>query len=273
VLKISRYGPVTRIDVARSLPFFEGYWTTAYLVDGMLIDTGCAHTAPELVRALEEQPPTRVVNTHAHEDHIGANGLLQSWLTGLEILAHELALPVLADPRGQQPLHPYRRVFWGWPEPSQGIPMAEGEVIETAEYRFHVMHTPGHSPDHCCLFEPDQGWLFSGDLFVGGRERALRVDYDIWGILSSLKRLVDLPLRTLFPGAAGVRQNPAEVLHAKIAHLEKMGDRVLELRKRGWGVSRIVRAVCGKPLFLELLTLGHFSRRGLVQSYLGRNQT
>jgi glyoxylase-like metal-dependent hydrolase (beta-lactamase superfamily II) len=150
--------------------------------------------------------------------------------------------------------------------------MAEGDVIETAQYRFQVMHTPGHSPDHCCLFEPDQGWLFSGDLFVGGRERALRVDYDIWGILSSLKRLVGLPLRTLFPGAAGVRENPTEALRAKIAHLEKMGDRVLELSQRGWSVSRIVRKVCGKPMFLELLTLGHFSRRGLVQSYLRRTQ-
>jgi glyoxylase-like metal-dependent hydrolase (beta-lactamase superfamily II) len=150
--------------------------------------------------------------------------------------------------------------------------MADGDVIQTEHYSFHVIHTPGHSPDHCCLYEPDQGWLFSGDLFVGGRERALRIDYDIWGILASLKRLVDLPLQVLFPGSASVRQNPKEELQAKINHLEQMGDKVLDLRQQGWSISRIVRALCGKPMFIEFFTLGHFSRRGLVQSYLKRGQ-
>jgi hypothetical protein len=107
---------------------------------------------------------------------------------------------------------------------------------------------------------------------VGGRERALRIDYDIWGILASLKRLVDLPLQVLFPGSASVRQNPKEELQAKINHLEQMGDKVLDLRQQGWSISRIVRALCGKPMFIEFFTLGHFSRRGLVQSYLKRGQ-
>jgi len=150
--------------------------------------------------------------------------------------------------------------------------MAEGDTIQTEHHRFRVLHTPGHSPDHCCLYEPDRGWLFSGDLFVGGQERALRIDYDIWGMLASLKRLVDLPLQILFPGSAGVRENPTEALKAKINHLERMGAQVLELHQRGWSVSRIVRALCGKPMCIEALTLGHFSRRGLVQSYLKRDR-
>jgi glyoxylase-like metal-dependent hydrolase (beta-lactamase superfamily II) len=272
VLKTSRYGPVMRIDVARDLRLYEQYWTTAYLVDGMLIDSGCAHTASEVVKALEDRPLVRIVNTHSHEDHIGANGPLQRRREGLEILAHDLGLPVLADPRNLQPLHLYRRLFWGWPEPSRGRSMQDGDVIRTENYQFHVIHTPGHSPDHCCIYEPDQGWLFSGDLYVGGRERALRVDFDIWGILASLKGLVGLPIQVLFPGSASVRESPGEALTAKIAHLEHMGERILELNQRGWSVSRIVRAVCGRPMFIELLTLGHFSRRGLVLSYMKRNR-
>jgi len=271
VLKITSYGDVTRFDLARTLAGQGRYWTSAHMVDGLLIDTGCAHSAPELAQALAETALVRIVNTHSHEDHIGANGPLQRQRDGLEILAHPLALPVLADPRGAQPLHPYRRVMWGWPEPSQGQPISDGEVIETAHHRFQVLHTPGHSPDHVCLFEPDQGWLFTGDLFVGGQDRALRADYDIWQIISSLKRVAALPARRLFPGSARVRDNPSEALAAKIDYLSRLGEGVLALHRQGWGVPEITRSLCGEPMLIEFITLGHFTRRRLVQSYLRMN--
>jgi glyoxylase-like metal-dependent hydrolase (beta-lactamase superfamily II) len=268
LLKTTRYGDVTRFDLSRTIRGRGRYWTTAYLVDGLLIDTGCTHTAAELVEALTNIPLVRIVNTHAHEDHIGANGPLQRQRDGLGILAHPLALPVLADPRDQQPLHPYRRVMWGWPEPSQGQPICNNEFIQTARYRFQVIDTPGHSPDHICLYEPQQGWLFTGDLFVGGRDRALRADYDIWEIISSLKRIAALPATILFPGSARVRKNPDEALRAKITYLEKLGESVLSLHRQGWSVSKIARALCGRPMLIEYITLGHFSRRQLVLSYL-----
>lgn len=271
MLKTTRYNSVTRFDLARTLAGHGRYWTTAYLVDGMMVDTGCAHTARELVQVLTDTPLIRIVNTHSHEDHIGANGLLQRQRYGLEILSHPLALPILADPRSTQPLHLYRRVFWGWPDPSRGEPISDGAVIETEHYRFKVIYTPGHSLDHLCLYESEQGWLFTGDLFVGGRERALRADYDIWQIVASLKRIAALPATRLFPGSARVRDNPAEELAAKISYLEELGERVLELHRRGRSVRDIVRALCGGPMPIEFITLGHFSRRHLVLSYLRLN--
>lgn len=271
MLKVTHYGDVTRFDLARTFFGRGRYWTTAYFVDGLLMDTGCAFTAPELAEALSETPLVRIVNTHSHEDHIGANGRLQRQHNGLEILAHPLALPVLADPRGRQPLHLYRRVMWGWPEPSQGRAVSDGEVIETDHYRLQVIYTPGHSPDHICLYEPNRGWLFTGDLFVGGRDRALRAGYDVWGIIASLKRIAALPATTLFPGSARVRDKPADELAAKIAYLEELGEHVLELHRQGRSVQEIVRALCGGPMLIEIITLGHFSRRRLVLSYLGMN--
>ncbi len=271
MLKTTSYGDITRFDLGRTLFGRGRYWTTAYLVDGMLVDTGCAHTALELVGALADTPLRRVVNTHTHEDHIGGNGPLQRQWDGLEILAHPLALPVLADPHGKQPLNFYRRVMWGWPEPSQGQLLSDGAVIETERYRFEVIYTPGHSSDHICLYEPQQGWLFTGDLFVGGQDRSLRAGYDIWKIITSLKRVAALPATTLYPGSARVRDNPAQALVDKIAYLEEFGERVLALHRAGRGVSEIVRAVCGGPMLIEFVTLGHFSRRRLVLSYLGVN--
>jgi glyoxylase-like metal-dependent hydrolase (beta-lactamase superfamily II) len=272
MLKITHYGDVTRFDLARTLAGRGHYWTTAYLLDGVLVDTGCAHSARELVTMMADSPLHRIVNTHSHEDHIGANGPLQNQRNGLEILAHPIALPVLADPRRTQPLHPYRRLLWGWPQPSKGQPISDGAQISTEHYNFQVIYTPGHSPDHLCLYEAQQGWLFTGDLFVGGRDRALRADYDIWQIIASLKRIAELPAVKLFPGSARVSDNPTQALEAKISYLEELGERILDAHHRGRSVSTIARAECGGFMPLELMTLGHFSRRALVMSYLQPNR-
>jgi len=268
MLKTTAYDPVTRIDLARTLAGRGRYWTTAYLVGGLLIDSGCAHSAHELLAYLSDKPLTQLVNTHTHEDHIGANGRLERVKAGLKILAHPLALPVLAEPRARQPLHPYRRLMWGWPEPSNGKQVANGEVICTDNFRFQVIYTPGHSCDHICLYEPDCGWLFSGDLFVGGQDRALSADADIWGVIASLKKIANLPLTRLFPGSARVRENPQSELQEKIAYLEAMGEHILELQRKGESVSNIAHILFGGPMFIEVITLGHFSRKNLVRSYL-----
>jgi len=268
MLKTTHYDAVTRIDLARTMAGRGHYWTTAYLVDGVLVDSGCAHTARELAEALKDQSLTLIVNSHSHEDHIGANCTLQRQREGLVILAHPLALPIIARPRESQPLHPYRRMLWGWPEPSAGQPVQNGEMIETEHHSFRVIYTPGHSPDHICLFEEQRGWLFSGDLFVGGRDRALRADFDIWQIIASLKQVADLPIARLFPGSARVQENPREELNSKVSYLEQAGHRVLALRRKGWSVRAIARSLFGGPMPIEFLTLGHFSRRQLVLSYL-----
>jgi glyoxylase-like metal-dependent hydrolase (beta-lactamase superfamily II) len=274
MLKTTRYGEVTRFDLARTLAGKVRYWTTAYLVGKTLIDTGCAFSARELVSALREVPLKRVINTHTHEDHIGANGLLQAERPGLEFLAHSLALPVLADPRGLQPLHPYRRVFWGWPHPCQARPLEDGDEIRDGEFCFQVVHTPGHSRDHISLFEPGRAWLFSGDLFVGGRDRALRAGADIHQIMASLKLGAALLPgdSTLFPGSARVRTNPRADLAEKIAYYEELYPQVIALHQRGESIGRIARRLFGPPLWIEWVTLGHFSRRCLVKSYLKINE-
>lgn len=262
------YGEVIRFDLARTLAGKGRYWTTCYWVDGLLIDTGCAHTAGELVIALDERPVARIINTHTHEDHIGGNALLQRRQPGLAIQAHPQALPVLADPGGEQPLHPYRRLFWGWPGACRGQPLQDGERIELGPWRYRVIYTPGHSADHLCLFEENRGWLFSGDLFVGGRDRALRQGCNIWAIMASLELVWDLPITVLYPGSARVRQNPCEEIHTKLAYYQQLGEQITGLHRKGWSIDAIVRQVCGGPMWIEAVTLGHFSRRWLVSSYL-----
>lgn len=268
MLKTTRFGDVVRFDLARTLWGKGRYWTAAYLVDGLLIDTGCAHTARELANSLADIPVLQILNTHSHEDHIGGNGLVQRTKPGVRLLAHPLALPILADPRRMQPLHPYRKVFWGWPEPSHAQPISDGAMIETGHYRFRVIYTPGHSPDHVCLYEEKQGWLFTGDLYVGGQERALRVDYDIAQIIESLKCIAKLPATRLFPAAARVPDNPRQALTDKIAYLERLGEQIREMDRQGKNVREIARSLCGGRMPVEWITLGHMTREHLVESYL-----
>lgn len=270
MIRTTEYGPVTRYDLAKNMPAGWRYWTTAYQVGSLLIDSGCAHCADELVQVLSaRQGLTHIVNTHTHEDHIGANGRLQK-LYHLTIMAHPLALPVLQDPRGQQPLKPYRRIFWGMPEPSQGIPLENQATITCEGHTYQVIYTPGHSPDHICLYEPDEGWLFSGDLFVGGKERALREGYDIWGIIDSLKKISRLKINWLFPGSARARKNPEAEIHAKIDYLQRLAEGIVQSARDGLSEARIARKILGPPMRVELITLGHFSRRHLVRSCLGK---
>ena len=141
-------------------------------------------------------------------------------------------------------------------------------MIAAGKYRYQVICTPGHSPDHICLYEQERGWLFTGDLFVGGRDRALRAGYDIWQIIASLKRVAALPLARLFPGSARVRDNPHQALTEKIAYLEETGRRVLDLSQQGLDVGAIARQLFGGPMWIELITAGHFTRSWLVRSYL-----
>jgi glyoxylase-like metal-dependent hydrolase (beta-lactamase superfamily II) len=255
---------VTRLRMARTLFGRPAYFTAAYWVDGLLIDTGCAHTARQLTAVLGSWHVEQVVNTHSHEDHIGANADVQEAYR-CPILAHSDALPILHDPT-LQPLHPYRRLFWGWPRPSEG--QALGDWIETEHFCFQVIHTPGHSPDHICLFEPDRGWLFSGDTYIGGEDRALREGYDIHGIIASLKKLAELPVKVIFSGSGTVRENGGKPLQDKIVYLEELGERIRALAERGMSPRRIRRRILGRDLPITYLTLGHFSGLRLVQSYL-----
>lgn len=266
VNQVASARPVTQFRLARELRGRPAYFTAAYWVDGLLIDTGCAHTALQLSAALDGWDVDTIVNTHSHEDHIGANAIVQE-THHCPILAHPDALPTLQNPR-LQPLQPYRRLFWGWPQPSRGD--AIGERVETPRYGFQVVLTPGHSPDHICLFEPEHGWLFSGDAYVGGKDRALRQGYDIHGIIASLKKLAELPVQMIFSGSGSVRTDGAAHLREKIDYLEDLGDRIWALHREGLPDRRIGRRLLGRELPIAYLTLGHFSRLRLVRSYLAR---
>lgn len=265
MIQAAEFGPVTAFKLARKIPGRPPYWTAAYFVDGLLVDTGCHFAARELSQALKRQQVHTIVNTHHHEDHIGANATISAE-HGAQILAHPLALPFLREPRSIG-LHLYRRVFWGLPLPSEGREIPS--EVTTDRYRFQVIHTGGHSPDHIILYEPKEGWAFTGDLFIGGKDRAMRPDYNVTEIIQGLERLGSLPLSWLFPGSGSVRENPGEEIVAKASQMRELREQIIALHQRGLSEKQIARTLLGRDGFIRYISGGHFSAVNLVHAYLG----
>lgn len=51
--------------------------------------------------------------------------------------------------------------FFAAPRPS--IPLVDGQTVRLARREWVAMHTPGHTSDHLCLFDPEHGVMLTGD--------------------------------------------------------------------------------------------------------------
>lgn len=231
-----------------------------------MIDTGCPATASELVAWCRERDVRQAVNTHHHEDHSGGSSALQKAL-GLPVAAPLQAVPILADfPR----LQFYRRIVWGQPRSVRVQPL--GDVIETERYHFEVIPTPGHCPDHVCLFEREQGWLFGGDLFIHERVRHLRVDEDVWGMLASLRRALALRPGLLICSHAGFVEDAGGAIERKIAYWEGLAEWARALRGEGLSPREVTDRLLGPETLLTRITRGLFGKINLIRALLGENR-
>jgi glyoxylase-like metal-dependent hydrolase (beta-lactamase superfamily II) len=256
------YGEVLQIRMCRYPDFPTGTWVCAYLVDGLLIDTGPAHTATELVRFLDDKVVKTAINTHFHEDHISANKFLQD-AYDIDIYAHAAAV----DKINKAPqLFPYQEEVWGHPVPSEVRPL--GDHLDTESYRFEVIPTPGHDRDHICLFEKKNGWLFTGDLYVTTKPIVCRPNDDMWQVIADLKTVQARNPHILFPAPTHVVKDPVQKLGILISYLEELGKRVEGLYDKGMGLEQIRQEVFGEEGAIAEMTQQQFSSLNLVKSFL-----
>jgi len=253
---------VLRFVMSRRMLGKDLYRSACYLVDDLLVDTGISHRKKDFAASLADFRVAAIVNTHAHEDHMGANALLQR-TRRTPVFAHEKALPVLSDP-GKLALLPYQRFFFGEPSPSTGE--AIGEAVRAGRHAFRVLHSPGHSPDHIALHEKDRGWIFSGDAYIGGQDRVFRGSYDLPGILRTLRMLASLDAEVLFTGMGSVVRTPTKKIRRKISYYEEISERIGTLHRQGVGVSEIARRLFPRDTAVRLVTSGDFSTEHLVRS-------
>jgi glyoxylase-like metal-dependent hydrolase (beta-lactamase superfamily II) len=247
------------------IPLFKVH---AFFVDGLLIDTGFSNGQKGFLKTCDELPALHtIVNTHHHEDHTGNNFWIREKY-GLLPLAHPKTFSYLQDPSQWIPW--YRRLVWGCPHPSE-----TGQVdseIRTPQFHLLVVPTPGHSDDHICLYEPNEGWLFSGDLFIGEQLRYLRDDEDIHSVLNSLKRVVALKLKRMFCAFSGIVDSPEAAIHQKIAYLENLKGEVEKGFRQGLSPQEIRRKLLGDGDRYRFVTGGQISKQNLINAFLKKKE-
>ena len=198
-----------------------GHWEQvhAYLLLGTgaaaLIDTGIGiGNVRNVVRRLTTLP-VKVITTHVHWDHIGGHGLFEevyvheaeeSWLKNgipglpLERIRHDvgrdLTLPLPEDFRLERYV-PYRGAPTGL--------LKDGDEWDLGGRRLVMLHTPGHSPGHLCVHEPDRGYLYAGDLLYKGTLFAFYPSTDPQLFARSVARVAQLKnVVKVLPGHHGL---------------------------------------------------------------------
>lgn len=132
--------------------------------EAVIIDCGAFY--PEEREALrsyiEERQlrPCRLLNTHAHFDHLfGAGFLYDTYGLQPEMLTQEL--PTYAEAAEQMRRLLHRDLPLALPP--AGPAFNEGDVLTFGHHRLRVIATPGHTPGGACFYCEEEKALWSGD--------------------------------------------------------------------------------------------------------------
>lgn len=117
----------------------------------------------------------------------------------------------------------------------------ENDEIAVGNYRFTVLETPGHTPGHQVLYQPESGLLFGGDhiLFImspgiglflpdaegNGGNDGVRL------YLDSLSKILRLSPKTLLHSHGPIRPDVNERIEWLAQHQRQRAERVLSLLK------------------------------------------
>jgi glyoxylase-like metal-dependent hydrolase (beta-lactamase superfamily II) len=151
-----------------------------------VVDPGLSYHPSKYIvpflQTLDKEPNdiTLIVNTHDHFDHVDGNLRLRE-ISGAPLAAHANAASTIAG--------------------GVDTPLADGDRLSVGEFDFEVLHTPGHSPTHICLWEPEIRLLICGDAIQanGAVEQGLALSVELDAYIGSLERLQGLDIDHLVP--------------------------------------------------------------------------
>ena len=112
----------------------------------IVIDPGSDTAA--VLGAVGDREVLAVICTHGHTAHVAA------------------AIDVAERDEAVVALHRKDRLLWreAHPEDDPDIDMEAGGTFEVADAALKVIHTPGHTDGSVCLYSPELGVVFTGDV-------------------------------------------------------------------------------------------------------------
>lgn len=183
-------------------PFSQNTYLLTLKGEGLLIDPGFYDPAEyqQFKSDLKEREIEllAVLLTHAHIDHVfGLDKVLADFKVPVYLNHSDLYL--WNNFSNQAAMFGVRTAGFDFiPEP---LPEASG--MELGSFRFDVLYTPGHSPDHVSLYFKDEKLLIAGDVLFNqsiGRTDLYKGDFDT--LATSIRdKLYPLPEKTeVWPG-------------------------------------------------------------------------
>ncbi|MFB7373066.1 MBL fold metallo-hydrolase [Streptomyces sp. NPDC056222] len=218
-----------------SLPSWLTWWQRPFpdantlLVHGRrpaMVDSGFVGHAEETVTWARAHAGNvdLVVNTHWHSDHVGANALLRAGGAAVAAGAPEAEAIARRDPGCcsaeylDQPVAPY----------TVDIPLDDARAVRLGDTDWEAIHTPGHTPGHLALWQPEERILVVGDALsdydVGWVNLALDGPGAAGSALASLQRMADLAPRVILPSHGPVPADPSAAFASALRRAQRLVD-------------------------------------------------
>jgi len=160
--------------------------------EAVIIDPGAE--AHKILESLNDFKVVGIVATHGHIDHVGQVGKLKK-IFDVPFYMNPLDNFLIND----EIWSGFATYIGAVPCPEPDVSIKEGDEIKVGNLRFKVLHTPGHTPGLCCLYNEENKVLIAGDLlFKGSVGRWDLPGGNLEELKKSVKRvLTELPEDTL----------------------------------------------------------------------------
>ncbi|MEK4356411.1 MBL fold metallo-hydrolase [Paenibacillus sp. FSL M7-1455] len=238
---------IVSIDLYAQPGAAQPYYQPVLLWDqegATLVDTGMIGQMDQMTRAIREaglqlSDIKRIILTHQDIDHVGNLAAFIAENPAIEVWAHADDIPYITGEKriikmtderiSQMPeaaQTAIRSLFDKLPSIRISRVLADGDVLDI-HGGMRVIHTPGHTPGHICLYLPEEQLLLAadelrvvdGDL-AGPPEGFFTLDMD--EAVRSMHKLTGLPLQKIFCYHGGLYDNhPSERLAELIRTLEQ----------------------------------------------------
>ena len=239
-----------------------------YFIDGLLIDTGHSNMRNEVFDAISPLPVDQIFLTHHHEDHTGNLGLFQKHFN-CPSYASRLCRQLMEEP---PKISVAQWLIWGRAKPNFNIEVKENR-LDTPQYSFELIPIPGHAVDMVALFERNEGWLFSADLFVSEYIRFFMRSESMGQQINSIKHILQLDFKVLFCSHNPQFENGKEKLAQKLDFFEDFYGNVARYHHEGYSVEAIFKAMGIKKSWgIRLLSTGELSTRNMINAVIRDEQ-